>query len=353
MPEWTIRRATLADRDAAVSLMDRAFGPAEHRAALWDWAFAENPYTSELYYRVADTGTALAAQYAALPVSMQHEGRVIRGLLSLFTATDPAFRGRGLFRTLAESLYDDTRETCPLVFGFPNQKSAPGLYSHLGWVDLRPYPHLRRPLRNSGHHPAGSRMTAAAARLLEAADRIGRDKEITVTLVPNFTGIADELWDKLRAHAGTAIVRDETFLNWRFVQSPFPYLRLVARRGTEPVGLAVVSADNSNGKARLMEFMVAPEEKLGVSRTLLARAVELASGSGAYGLGFIATPRHPQRRAMIASGLLPTIPLPARRLPIEPGTSSFGARVNGPGVIPSKMLHIDDWYLSGADQDWL
>ena len=33
--------------------------------------------------------------------------------------------------------------------------------------------------------------------------------------------------------------------------------------------------------------------------------------------------------------------------------SSFGVRVIGPGVAPSRVLHIDDWYLSSADQDWI
>jgi len=353
MSEWTIRSATLDDRDAAIVLMDRAYGPAKNRAELWDWAFMHNPHTRDLYYLVADTGTALVAQYAAVPVAMQHHGQRIRGLLSMFTATDPAFQRRGLFRTLAQTLYDNAEDTCPIVFGFPNDKSGPVLYTHLNWVALRPYPHLRRPLRNSGKHSGGSRAMALGARGLEAADLIGRDKTITVVPVDNFTGITDQIWDRVKPHIGTAIIRDESFLNWRFVQSPFEYLRLVAIRNDKPVGIAVLATDRSNGKARLMEFMVAPGEKLGVTRTLLSRVIQLATESGAYGLGFIATPRHPQWKAMLAAGLLPAIQAHLPVSPIDERTSSFGVRVNSSAVTPSQILHINDWYLSSADQDWL
>jgi len=353
MSEWTIRSATLADRDAAIALMDRANGPAKNRAELWDWAFVHNPHTSDLYYLVADTGAGLAAQYAAVPVAMQHDGQRIRGLLSMFTATDPDFQRRGLFRTLAQTLYDNAKDTCPLVFGFPNHKSGPGLYKHLNWVDLRPYPHLRRPLRNGGGHPGGTWATTLGARALDVAGLIGRDKTITVLPVDNFTGISDQIWNQVKSHAGTAIIRDESFLNWRFVQSPFEYLRLVATRDEEPVGIAVLATDRSNGKARLMEFMVATGEKPGVARTLLSHIVELATESGAYGLGFIATPRHPQWKTMLAAGLLPINRMPFQPSSINEYTSSFGVRVNSPAVIPSRVLHVNNWYLSSADQDWL
>jgi GNAT superfamily N-acetyltransferase len=352
MSEWTIRSATLGDRDAAIALMDRAYGPSKHRAALWDWAFAHNPYTSDLYYLVADTGTALAAQYAAVPVAMQHEGRPIRGLLSIFTATDPDFQGRGLFRTLAQALYDDVKDTCPLVFGFPNHKSGPVFYTHLGWIELRPFPNLRRPLRNTGEHPAGCWTTALCARALDTLGLIGVDRTVTIGRVDDFTGVADPIWSQLKPRVGTAIVRDETFLNWRFVQSPFAYHRLVATRAGRPVGIAVVATDSEDGKARLMELMVAPGEKPGVTRALLVRVVELATDSGAYGLGFIATRRHPRRKAMIAAGLLPPIRMPPLP-PVDEHAGSFGVRVNGPAVTSSRVLHIDDWYLSSADQDWL
>jgi GNAT superfamily N-acetyltransferase len=353
MPEWSIRPATLDDRDSALRLMDRAYGPDPTRAALWDWAFARNPHTSDLYYLVADTGDGLAAQYAGMPVAMVHQGRRVRGLITIFTATDPDFRRRGLFRELAERLNASSTDSCPIVFGFPNRQSAPTYFKHLGRIELRPFPQLRRPLRNTGGYAEGGAATAIGARALDIAGSLGTDKTITVSLVDDFTGIANPIWEEVEPHAGTAVVRDETFLNWRFVQSPFEYRRFEARRDGEPVGLAVLAADSSDGKARLMELMVKPSESAGVARTLLSRVIEAATDSGAYGLGCIATRRHPQRRAMLSVGLLPTMGGRLRTRSLDVGENAFGVRVNGPGADPSSLLDIDGWYLSGADQDWL
>lgn len=102
-----------------------------------------------------------------------------------------------------------------------------------------------------------------------------------------------------------------------------------------------------------MELMVSPSEGAGVTRALIGRAVALANGLGAFGMGFVATPRHPQWRQLLAVGLIPQLRLPPARSPIDEPTGSFGVRVIGPGVAPSRVLHIDDWYLSSADQDWI
>jgi GNAT superfamily N-acetyltransferase len=176
---------------------------------------------------------------------------------------------------------------------------------------------------------------------------------VRVAEIADFTGVADPIWEAIAPVAGTAIVRDERFLNWRFVESPYPYVRLAALRDGVPVGLAVLAGDAAGGRARLMELLVAPAEGRGVLRALLARIVELANDLGAYGLGFVATPRHPQYRRLLAAGMIPALRLPPSPSPIDEPMSSFGVRINGPGVAPSRVLHIDDWFLSSADQDWI
>jgi GNAT superfamily N-acetyltransferase len=335
--------------------MARAFEPDPQRAALWDWAFLENPCTDKLYYLVVDTGDRLAAQYAAVPVAMQHEGRSIRGLLSMFTATDPDFQRQGLFRSLAKRLYEDAADTCPLVFGFPNEQSAPSFYKHLGWVDLRPYPQLRRPLRNAGRHDDGSWRNALIGRALEWADRIGTGPSVETEEVESFAGIATPIWDAIRGAAGTAVVRDDAFLEWRFVRSPMRYRRFVVRRDRRAVGLAVLAPGdrNGDGRARLMELMVDPAEPIGVTRGLVAHVVREASRAGAYGLSLVVTPRHPQYRTLISCGLLPSLRRSPVASPIEEPVSSFGVRVNSSSVSASRVLHVEDWYLSSAEQDWI
>jgi hypothetical protein len=350
--DWTIRPATLDDREATLELLEATFGPSPTRAAVWDWVFAANPCTSELYYMVTETGSRIVAQNAFLPVSMQHHGRPVRGLVPVMAATDPGWQNRGALRAMAQTLFDQTSDSCPIVYAFPNPMSASVAYGHLSFVDLRPFPQLRRPLRNTGRHDSGSPATAMGAGILDLTARLARDRRVDITEIEDFSGIANPIWEAIAPLAGTAVIRDERFLNWRFVQAPYRYQRLLARRRGRPVGIAVLTTGDGDGKARLMELMVLPGEPVGVARTLLREVTERATRDGAVGLACIATRRHPQYRALLSAGLVPEPRLSPRPSPLDAAVSSFGVRINGPGVTPARLLHIDDWYLSGADQDW-
>ena len=357
-PPWTLRRATPSDREAALVLTRRAFGvvrPGDDR--IWDWLFLENPAAAGMYYSVADAGNRLAAQYPAIPVRTQHEGKVVTGLLSLHTATDPDFERKGLFTALARHLYAETANEAPIVFGFPNTNVAGARYGKLSWVELRPYPLLVRPLGNlasalRGYRPRLAPLGAVADLMVPAlslatslverhASRGGKVVEFD-----SFGPWADTLWESLAPEMGTCVVRDAAYLNWRFVQSPFPYRRFAFERDGRVVGFIVmrVAPWRESKLAYVMELMVAKDDRA-AARALLAHLINAATDSGAAALYAIATKRHPHRPEMFRAGLLP--------LPSVAARHSFGVRVNGPGVVPNRLLHIDDWYLSPGDLDYV
>ena len=359
MNAWSVRSATPDDRDGALRLLERAFGASwvpETAGPVWDWLFQPGAEDGRMYYLVADAGDRLAGQYALLPVRLQHDDRLVRGLLSLHTATDPDFARQGIFTTLAEALYTSASEEAPVVFGFPNPASAPGFYNKLDWVELRPFPLLGAPLPRAGATFTGGLRPAApfaalggllVAARAAAARRVVRPGALTVEPFNEFGSWADVLWEGVAPRLGTCVVRDAAFLNWRFCRSPFRYRRLLLRRGDEPAGFLVstVAPWKDTQLAYVMELLVRPEDRAG-ARLLLAHAVGAAVSEGAAGIVAIATRRHPHRRAFISAGMLP--------LPGRARTSfSFGVRVNGPGAARERLLQIDDWYLSGADLDYL
>jgi Acetyltransferase (GNAT) domain len=312
-----------------------------------------------MYYLVADAGERLAGQYATMPVRLQHEGKPVLGLLSLDTATDPDFGRQGIFTTLARELYEGAANNAPIVFGFPNASSAPGFYRKLGWVELRPYPLLIRPLGNAREAfnvwkprlaPIGS-LIGLLTPLLRAFDHVlmftGGRGSASVRTLDRFSGWADDLWAELSPDLGTCAVRDAAYLNWRFCSAPYTYRRYALHRGGRPVGFAVTAFRPFGGGklAYLMELMVPRNDGAG-ARLLLARTFLDAAREGATAIVALATPRHPHRRAMLQSGFVPAPePLKAK--------FSFGVRQNGSGVVPNNLFHIDDWYLSGADLDTL
>jgi hypothetical protein len=352
----TFRPALLEDKAGIMQLHDRSpTAGARRDPKVWDWLFTRNTSSSQLYYYVAESNGAIVAQNATLPVRLSHAGRDLAGLLSLHSATDAAYGGRGLFTTLGVKLYTGVASERPVVFGFPNPASAPIFYRKLGWVELRPFPAFIRPLGNIRGPIAERRpRLLPLARLADAlapaglipARAVRRLAERTGARVVTLDGFgpwADELWEELRPSLGTCAVRDAAFLRWRFRQSPFRYRLYGLDRGSGPIGFAVLRA--RPGKfADLMELMVPPEDHSG-AELLLAQAICDAWASGSVALRAIVSPRHPHRPGFLKVGFL-RMP---RRLK---ATYSFGVCVLDRSlVVPNALLHMDDWYISGADYD--
>src|SRR4051794_25847103 len=98
MSDWLIRDATASDRDRAVALLAAAHGEEVRSPEEWDWLFRDRL----THYVVADAGEMLAGQYALLPQRVIHRDKERIALLSLDTATHPAYMRRGLMKLLGE-----------------------------------------------------------------------------------------------------------------------------------------------------------------------------------------------------------------------------------------------------------
>jgi GNAT superfamily N-acetyltransferase len=348
---WITRGATAADRDRAVALLQRAHAgdaanPAEPRA--WDWLYLRNPADAGLHYLVADAGTRLAGQYATLPVRLQLEGRERRALISLNTATDPAFQRQGIFTTLAERLYSEATPEFALVYGFPNERSSHGLFDRLGWTNLGRVALVARLLRTPPQLRALRGAVAPMLGLLAVRDAAVREASgLRVEPLLSFGPWADRLWHTNANKHGVCVIRDAAFLQWRFVDAPRTYLRwaLMHSAETDPVGFAVsvVTRWNDTPVAWLMELQVRPNVRLGAD-TLLTAVLDDARHRGALAVCSVRTTRTPYRRAMVRAGFLP---LPRATAP----ELVFGVRALGDAGVAA--FSAKAWYLSGADLDWL
>jgi hypothetical protein len=82
-------------------------------------------------------GDRLAAHYVTCPLVARIDGQVVRGLLSLNTATHPDYQGQGLFTRLAQAAYDQGAEAgYGFVVGVANANSTPGFLRKLAFQDV-------------------------------------------------------------------------------------------------------------------------------------------------------------------------------------------------------------------------
>lgn len=102
------------------------------------WLYCQNPAGSVVGFDAWD-GETLAAHYACIPAEIILEGKVVRCLLSLNTATDPRYQGQGLFTRLAESTYQHAAaEGYGAVYGVANANSTPGFLRKLAFQKVAP-----------------------------------------------------------------------------------------------------------------------------------------------------------------------------------------------------------------------
>lgn len=120
------------------ALLGQVFGPLpKFSVPALTWLYRDNP-EGPVVGADAWSGDTLAAHYVTVPMRARVEGRTVRLLLSLNTATAPEFQGKGLFTALADTTYSAARDQgFQGVFGFANANSTPGFLRKLGFQKVQ------------------------------------------------------------------------------------------------------------------------------------------------------------------------------------------------------------------------
>ena len=239
------RRADIAD------LMGRVWGTRPADAEL-EWFYERNP-VRQASVLLGEEGGKVVATVAIAFLRMSIAGRAIEVGMPLRVATDPAYQGRGIFRELQAANEERVRGLgIRLLLTVPNDASAPVFVNKLGWT---PLPSLR---------------VFARARI--------RWRSAPAHQVARFgPGIVAPPGGPDR------VLRDATWLNWRFADAPTPYTLL------EGAGYGVASRRGRVGVVAVVEGE-------------LLRPTGLAAG----GPGAIASPPPWQRSRYSLAGYIPT-----------------------------------------------
>lgn len=125
-----------AQLEAYGRLLNAAFATDKFNTAALAWRYRDNPAGTVVGADAWD-GETLAAHYVTCPLEARIDGAVVRGLLSLNTATHPDYQGRGLFTMLAERAYElGAAAGYGFVIGVANANSTPGFLRKLAFQDV-------------------------------------------------------------------------------------------------------------------------------------------------------------------------------------------------------------------------
>jgi hypothetical protein len=181
-----------AGRDGFLALMQESYGEAMSPAE-FDWWFDRNPAGPRILNEARDD------RGSPLGVLAMSFARMSQGLagFAVHAVTTPAARGRGVFSTLELHNEQEAAEAgAPWALGFTNPLAGPILVGKLGWEDVTTLRIWVRPKRLRKRVQGSLRQTGVGV----------------------FTERA--------VHDAHHILRDPGYLNWRYADSPRPYLRV-------------------------------------------------------------------------------------------------------------------------------
>jgi hypothetical protein len=268
---WIIRPYRPGDEVRILDLFRRVFG-VERSLDHWRWKFLRNP--AGLHIRLAETPAGeVVGQYAGLPARVAWGGKTLVLTQIIDVMVDPRFRvglkRPGLFASLATRFIGDYGgpDRVSAGYGFPTPEALRIGRRVAGYTPLHPVTCLVRDLA-----PAGVLRPPAWARLAYRVQPVGR-----------FGAEVERLWEQVSAELPVAVIRDPTYLNWRYADCPdVRYTMLAAVRrltGTLAAAAVVRIGVRDEPVAALVDWLVSRRAP-GAALALLARCEAVAREAG-------------------------------------------------------------------------
>lgn len=249
------------------------------------WKYFRNPL-GDAIVGIAAAGNSIVSVVAATPKRIWLSGKVVLAYELGDFLTDENYRKQGLFSRLIE-LVCRKADNCDASFVYvrPNDVSFSILAGKLAFFEAQRLDARR--LIIPSH--ALSRKTGIPASLLRLSgmDTFLRSRcvprfpqgAVTVVSVRRFGEETDHLWAKASADYNFALVRDSSYLNWRFSDCPTPYKMWQALRNGHTVGFLVASAHRTVPAAAIVDLFTESNDVEAV-RGLLATAMGSLLSSG-------------------------------------------------------------------------
>lgn len=322
--DMELKQYQAGDEGAILELFQKAFGK-PLSPEYWNWRFGNNPFLPDPMIHLMWEGETMAGHYGVSAIEMCIDGQVYLASLSGTTMTHPEFEGKGIFSSLASTLYERVAAEHGIhgVLGFPNKNSHYGLVKKIHWKDVSIVPSFSI---------QGAKLEN---REVEGLELIGRFEGEHITFIR-------EMIDALGF--SVFVNRSETYMNWRYINCPVnEYQCFEYRAAGKLAGIIITKSFTSFDKpgafeVDILEVFCAPE--LDVIREMLTGVKQFYA---AQGTDFV------QMNAWISL-------FDARHLVMERLGFSIGmpltfmcSKVFIPGT--EQVYDFRNWYISMGDSD--
>lgn len=285
MTGFEVRHFAESDLPEVLELLRGSLGETEvlrRTPELFAWKHLENPFGRSLMLVATDDEGVVGFRALMRWELVAPDGVSLRCLRPVDTATHPRARRKGVFRTLTLAAVEEaTAEGADVVFNTPNAQSRQG-YLKMGWTEVGSIGAMVRPLRG-----------------------VWSKAKSYPTVTSATTWAGEEIAD--RQPEGLRTPRRVEYLKWRFGSHPTArYLTVEGPNGA----MAVL---RSNLRRSRSELVVS--EVVGGAAPAIRTA---ARGTNASYLVGWASRGSPERRQLVAAGLMPVPGIRALTLVARP-----------------------------------
>lgn len=230
-------------------------------AAYWDWQYRQLPGGKALVYG-AWNGAGKLVGYYHVPMyrcRIGAEEKLIANVQDV--AVDPAYRGQGLFRQLAEYANAELDTSgADLVYTFPNQKSIRTFLKYTGYQLVTAVPAYIRPV-NTGRILAKRIKLAGLEKLaglaVDAAvglfSRRFRGQRGSVVRITRISDEVEAVFGAFGEQFRNRLVRDKAWLDWRYLRSVRGKHHLFGlEQGGKTTAVVVLKEDEMLGNPALL-----------------------------------------------------------------------------------------------------
>jgi len=230
--QWKIREYKDQDQDRLIKLIELVYGITDY-SEFWRWMVKTNPSgRAKIYLAYVDEN--IIGNYIVVPRRRKIREDIIIDGEAVWAAVHPDYRKQGIFTELGFYTLNDIRNEIPVCTGFPNIYAIEG-HLKVGWhfFDI---PLLKLNINNRFNKKNNTQIHKS---------EFGRE--------------FDEFWTRISKDYPNIVIRDASYLNYRYFQKPIDYeIRVV--RDEEILGFVVLK--KYFDKSHIVDILAIDDEVL-------------------------------------------------------------------------------------------
>jgi len=289
----TYRQFQLSDQDKIFKLTKLVWGDSVPEKDVWtkgwQWLHLLNPAGKSII-EISEKNGLIVGQYPLILHVIKVGPQIVTGSQIVDTMTHPDERKSGISSKLGELVLNELSDRgISIAIGFPNQKAYP-FHMKRGWTDIGPFNAMLKPV-NAKHilkeyNLKGLFLIISANAIKFIKILLIPDRELstsfTIREIFRFDERVTKMWESLSNQYQIAIVRNDKYLNWRYIDNPtMKYSVYIAEEYNDILGYIVLGDKFENDfHIGIIYDIIGALDRNDIIRSLIEKAVEFFEERG-------------------------------------------------------------------------